>query len=182
MDVYWAAFSNMIKPLAPEPRPMPRMIREMFTATEPSIVAATKPILIEHRDFIITSTLPSPSRSSSASNGGARALRMRHREAAGRLGGTGHREPVNPRHFAVEGHAMLGERPLNPFATRGGNVRQYQMLVGRDAHPDSLELRDDPADSAPISNRNLVTHSSVGNQDSGVEEKSPAPASRCHPR
>ncbi|MGB8685036.1 MAG: hypothetical protein WCD12_19310 [Candidatus Binatus sp.] len=60
MDVYWAAFSNAMKPLAPELCPMPEMIREMFTTTEPSIVAATRPILIEHRDFIFKNYLELP--------------------------------------------------------------------------------------------------------------------------
>jgi hypothetical protein len=60
MDVYWATFSNAMKPLAPELCPMPEMIREMFTTTEPRIVAATKPILIEHRDFIFKNYLELP--------------------------------------------------------------------------------------------------------------------------
>jgi len=60
MDVYWAAFSNAMKPLARELCPMPEMIREMFTTTEPSIVAATKTILIEHRDFIFKNYLELP--------------------------------------------------------------------------------------------------------------------------
>ncbi len=59
-DVYWAAFSNAMKPLAPELCPMPEMIREMFTTTEPTIAAATKPILIEHRDFIFKNYLELP--------------------------------------------------------------------------------------------------------------------------
>ena len=60
MDVYWAAFSNAMKPLAPELCPMPEMIRAMFTTTDPAIVAATTPILIEHRDFIFKNYLELP--------------------------------------------------------------------------------------------------------------------------
>jgi glutathione S-transferase len=60
MDVYWAAFSNMLVPLAPELMPMPSRVRAMFTATEPTIVAAIKPILIEHRDFIFKNYLELP--------------------------------------------------------------------------------------------------------------------------
>ena len=60
MDVYWAAFSNAMKPLAPDLCPMPEMIREMFTITDPAIVAATKPILFEHRDFIFKNYLELP--------------------------------------------------------------------------------------------------------------------------
>lgn len=60
LDVYWAAFSNMLKPLAPELCPMHPRIREMFTTTDPTVVAALKPILIEHRDFIFTNYLELP--------------------------------------------------------------------------------------------------------------------------
>ncbi len=60
MDVYWATFSNAMNPLAPELCPMPEMIRAMFTTTDPTIVAATKPILIEHRDFIYKNYLELP--------------------------------------------------------------------------------------------------------------------------
>jgi glutathione S-transferase len=60
LDVYWAAFTNMMKPLAPELIPMPRRVREMFTITEPSIVAAMRPILFEHRDFIFKNYLELP--------------------------------------------------------------------------------------------------------------------------
>ena len=60
MDVYWAAFSNMLIPLAPELMPMPQRVRAMFTTTEPTIVAAIKPILIEYRDFIFKNYLELP--------------------------------------------------------------------------------------------------------------------------
>jgi len=60
MDVYWATFSNAMKPLEPELCPMPEVIRAMFTTTDPTIVAATKPILIEHRDFIYKNYLELP--------------------------------------------------------------------------------------------------------------------------
>lgn len=60
LDVYWAAFSNAMRPLAPELCPMPQIIREMFTITEPTIVAAAHPILFEHRDFIFTNYLELP--------------------------------------------------------------------------------------------------------------------------
>ena len=60
LDVYWAAFTNMMRPLAPELIPMPRRVREMFTITEPTIVAAMHPILFEHRDFIFKNYLELP--------------------------------------------------------------------------------------------------------------------------
>jgi glutathione S-transferase len=60
MDIYWAAFSNMLKPLPPELMPMPERIRTMFTTTNPTVVAALKPILLEHRDFIFKNYLELP--------------------------------------------------------------------------------------------------------------------------
>ena len=60
MDIYWAAFSNMLKPLAPELMPMPERIRTMFTTTDPTVVAALNPILYEHRDFIFKTYLQLP--------------------------------------------------------------------------------------------------------------------------
>ena len=60
LDIYWAAFSNAMKPLEPALCPMPRIVREMFTITEPAIVAATNPILLDHRDFIFKDYLELP--------------------------------------------------------------------------------------------------------------------------
>jgi hypothetical protein len=60
MDIYWAAFSNMLKPLPPELMPMPERIRTMFTTTDPNVVGALKPILLEHHDFIFKNYLELP--------------------------------------------------------------------------------------------------------------------------
>ncbi len=60
VDVYWAAFSNSMKPLASELCPMPDFLREMFTVSEPTVVAAMHPILFEHRDFIFSDYLELP--------------------------------------------------------------------------------------------------------------------------
>jgi hypothetical protein len=60
MDVYWAAASNAMKPLPPDLCPMSEPIRHAFTITEPAIVAAIHPILIEHRDFIFKNYLELP--------------------------------------------------------------------------------------------------------------------------
>ena len=60
MDIYWAAFSNMLKPLPPKLMPMHERMRAMFTTTDPTVVAALKPILIEHRDFIFKNYLKLP--------------------------------------------------------------------------------------------------------------------------
>src|SRR5271170_4851052 len=60
MDIYWAAFSNMLQPLPPDLMPMPERMRAMFTTTDPTVVAAIKPILLEHRDFIFKTYLELP--------------------------------------------------------------------------------------------------------------------------
>jgi glutathione S-transferase len=60
IDIYWAAFSNMLKPLPPELMPMHERMRAMFTTTDPTVVGALKPILIEHRDFIFKNYLEIP--------------------------------------------------------------------------------------------------------------------------
>jgi glutathione S-transferase len=60
LDVYWAAFSNAMRPLAPELCPMAPAIREMFTLTEPAIVVAMHLLLFEHRDFIFQNYLELP--------------------------------------------------------------------------------------------------------------------------
>ena len=60
MDIYWAAFSNMLKPLSLELMPMHERMRAMFTTTDPTVVGALKPILIEHRDFIFKNYLELP--------------------------------------------------------------------------------------------------------------------------
>jgi glutathione S-transferase len=60
MDIYWAAFSNMLKPLPPELMPMHERMRTMFTTTDPTVVAALNPNLLEHRDFIFKNYLELP--------------------------------------------------------------------------------------------------------------------------
>ena len=60
LDVYWANFSNAMKPLAPELCPMPPMIRDMFTVKEPRILDAARPILFDHRDRIFRDYLELP--------------------------------------------------------------------------------------------------------------------------
>jgi glutathione S-transferase len=60
LDVYWATFSNLLEPLAPEQCPMPGMFRRMFTATDPEIRAALSPALLAHRDFVFAEHLVLP--------------------------------------------------------------------------------------------------------------------------
>lgn len=50
LDLYWASFANMLKPLPPEVCPMPAFMRVPYTDIGPVIAAALDPVLIEHRD------------------------------------------------------------------------------------------------------------------------------------
>ena len=50
LDLYWASFANMLKPLPPEVCPMPAYMRVPYTDIGPVIAAALDPVLIEHRD------------------------------------------------------------------------------------------------------------------------------------
>ena len=50
-DIYWATFSNLIDPLAPEKSPMPEWLRPIYAMDgpdDPEVDAS----LIEHRDFV----------------------------------------------------------------------------------------------------------------------------------
>ena len=60
LDIYWATFSAIIKPLAPELCPMAANFRDMYTEKHPSVLAAMSPALIEHRDFIYRECLELP--------------------------------------------------------------------------------------------------------------------------
>lgn len=52
VDIYWAAFGNFFDPLPAPTCPMPDAFRPTFTATDPVILDALDPILLEHRDRI----------------------------------------------------------------------------------------------------------------------------------
>ena len=52
LDLYWAAFSNLIAPLSDEQTPLPAPVRAMLGATPPEIRAALDPALLAHRDFV----------------------------------------------------------------------------------------------------------------------------------
>lgn len=60
LDVYWAAFSNLIAPLPPEQCPMPDFFRAMFTAGDQTVRAALTPALLAHRDFVFAEHLTLP--------------------------------------------------------------------------------------------------------------------------
>ena len=60
VDIYWATFAALLRPMPPELCPMATSFREMYTEKNPLIVAATAPSLMEHRDFIYSEYLELP--------------------------------------------------------------------------------------------------------------------------
>ncbi len=60
LDIYWACFAALIDPLPDELCPMSPTFRRVYTDTDPTIKAATAPILLEHRDFIYHNFLELP--------------------------------------------------------------------------------------------------------------------------
>jgi glutathione S-transferase len=60
LDIYWATFAALIRPLPPELCPMASSFREMYTERNPVVVDATAPVLMEHRDFIYREYLELP--------------------------------------------------------------------------------------------------------------------------
>ena len=60
LDIMWAAFAVLIKPLPEDLCPMAHGMRASFTNDEPAIEAATSPLLMEHRDFIYRKYLELP--------------------------------------------------------------------------------------------------------------------------
>jgi glutathione S-transferase len=60
LDIYWAAFAAIVRPLPSEMCPMASSFREMYTETHPVVVAAISPLLLEHRDFIYREYLELP--------------------------------------------------------------------------------------------------------------------------
>jgi glutathione S-transferase len=60
LDIYWSASAAMLRPLPPELCNMPNWLRITYTANDPRVVAAIKPSLFEHRDFIYREYLQLP--------------------------------------------------------------------------------------------------------------------------
>ncbi len=60
LDIMWAAFAALIKPLPQELCPLPQGIRAGFTNDDPAIEAAVSPRLMAHRDFIYNEYLELP--------------------------------------------------------------------------------------------------------------------------
>jgi hypothetical protein len=60
LDIYAACSAAMLQPLPPELCNMPHWLRVTYTANDPRVVAAIKPIVFEHRDFIYHEYLQLP--------------------------------------------------------------------------------------------------------------------------
>ncbi len=52
LDIYWACFSMMVRPLPVEVNPMPDWLRPLYDRCDAAVNAAIDPILIAHRDRI----------------------------------------------------------------------------------------------------------------------------------
>lgn len=59
-DLYWACFSQLLRPLAHDLNPMPAPIRVLYEASDPVVVAAIDPVLLSHRDMIYEKHLSLP--------------------------------------------------------------------------------------------------------------------------
>jgi glutathione S-transferase len=60
LDIYWAAFAAVIKPLPHELCPMRQGMRRAYDCADPLILGATTPQLLAHRDFIYREYLELP--------------------------------------------------------------------------------------------------------------------------
>ena len=52
LDLYWACFSMMVRPLPQDINPMPDWLRPLYSGCDETVNAALDPILIAHRDRI----------------------------------------------------------------------------------------------------------------------------------
>ena len=60
LDVYWATFAALIRPLPPELCPMATGFRDFYSEKDPAINAALSQQLLDHRDFIYRECLELP--------------------------------------------------------------------------------------------------------------------------
>lgn len=59
-DIYWACFSQLLRPLPQNVNPMSEFVRTLYSTMPPAIEAALDPILFTHRDFIFEKHIPLP--------------------------------------------------------------------------------------------------------------------------
>jgi len=60
LDVYWAAFAALVRPLPAALCPMPEFLRAQYDVKDAQVSKAVDPILLEHRDFIYRECLQLP--------------------------------------------------------------------------------------------------------------------------
>jgi hypothetical protein len=60
LDLYWAAFSNMLVPLPADQCPMPDWLRPIYDASTRPGIAAPDPLLLEHRDRVFAEQIGLP--------------------------------------------------------------------------------------------------------------------------
>lgn len=60
LDIYWAAFCGLIRPLPPALCPMATAYRAAYSNDDPGVTAALTPALLAHRDFIYETHLELP--------------------------------------------------------------------------------------------------------------------------
>lgn len=60
LDVYWATFAALIRPLPPDLCPMPDVVRAWYAEAGPVVGAAADPVLLAHRDFVYRTHLRLP--------------------------------------------------------------------------------------------------------------------------
>jgi glutathione S-transferase len=60
LDLYWVTFMNLMDPLPPEVCPMPEAYRPGFKVSDPAILSALDPALVEHRDRIFKAYFRNP--------------------------------------------------------------------------------------------------------------------------
>ena len=60
LDIFWAAFAAIVKPLPPDQCPMATAFRDFYENTDPIIAEALSPILLEQRDFMYQEYLELP--------------------------------------------------------------------------------------------------------------------------
>jgi glutathione S-transferase len=60
LDIYWATFAALLKPLGPEQCPMATGFRDFYSERDPTVMAALTSQLLAHRDFIYSDYLELP--------------------------------------------------------------------------------------------------------------------------
>ncbi len=122
---------------------------------------------------ITTSTSPSPAASIASIQLGRIRLGLRHREAAGRLRGAGHRVAPHERHRFGSRDAAGVEDRLERGAIR--HVAQQQVLLRREPHAETLTL--DGAPHGSPQHRRAAARSRRRSRTSSCP-----PACACQPR